>query len=100
MPYNGGKVDLNDFTKDDMISFQKTNLKSIIHYKKDIITSFDFNVHNLSTRFKVPHKDPLNIIQGHMSFIHLIIKGFSILSQDIIYSYSYTYQVRDKSLPT
>ena len=36
---------------------------------KDTITTYDFNIHNLTTRFKVSHKDPLNIIQDHMSFI-------------------------------
>ena len=44
------------FFKDEIMSFQPTNLKSIIHYMKYIITNFDFNVHNPTTRLKVPHK--------------------------------------------
>ena len=53
-----------------MIPFVPIKLKSIISYKKDTLTTFDFNVRNLTTRLNVSLKDTLNIIQGHMSFIH------------------------------
>ena len=80
-----------------MVPFQPINLKYIIHY--DTIAAFDFNIHNLTTRFKVSEKDPPNIIHGHMSFIHSRLRRFSLLSQDISYSLSYMHQVRDTSQP-
>ena len=93
------RISHRDFPKDDMMSFQIIKLKSIIHYMKDTNAVFEFNVHNLTTRFKVSHKVPLSIIEGHLSFIHSSLRGFIIINQEISYSHSYIYQVSDTSLP-
>ena len=50
---------------------------------------------NLSQGSRFHIKNPLNIIQRLVPFIHTILKGLSILSQGISYSYSYIYKVRD-----
>ena len=61
--------------------------------------SYDFNIHNLTTRFNISHKYPHNIIQGHISLIHSNLRDLSIISQDITYQHSYIHQVRDTSQP-
>ena len=54
--FTSDKDNSNEIPNDDMILFQPTNVKSIIHYKKDSVKTFDYKVHNLTTRFKVTHK--------------------------------------------
>ena len=55
-----------------MISFKPIKLKSIIHYKKDTMTTFDFKVKTLPLGLRVHIKDLLNIIQGLTSVIHTV----------------------------
>ena len=56
IPYNGDKKVIMTSLRIDTMSFQTTHLKSIIHYKKDTITNFEFKFHNLTTMFNVLHK--------------------------------------------
>ena len=58
LPHNGDNIAHLEFPKDYMISFQPISPRSIINYKKDIITTFDINVHNVTTMFKVPRTGP------------------------------------------
>ena len=80
------------------MSFHLINL-NIIHFLEGYHYGFRLQGHhNLKTRLKVPHKDPLSIIQGHMSFIHTRLRISIIHSQEVALSL-YMYQVRDTSLP-
>ena len=93
MPYNGGTKLIMTFQRIDMMSFNPTNLTSIIQYKKDTITAFYIMVHNLTTRIKVSHKGPsYHYSRSHISFINTILRGFRILSKYITYSLSYMHQ--------
>ena len=82
-----------------MMSFQPTNLKSIIIARRIPLrlSTSKFITLPQGSRFHI--KDPLNIIKGLIPFIHTRIRGFKILSQGILYSHSYISQVRDTSLP-
>ena len=53
--------------------------------------------HNLPTRLKVPHKDLLSNVQGHMSITHTRLRVFIILIQQVLFTL-YMYQVRDTSI--
>ena len=58
LPSNGDKKLMMTFLRFDTVSFQPINLNTIIPYLKDTITTFDFNIHNVTTRFKISHKGP------------------------------------------
>ena len=99
MPYNGDEDRWNDFPNDYMMPFHVTNLKPIIHTWRIPLRLSTSRFITLPPGLRFHIKDLLTIIQGLMSFIFTRLRGFNILSEDISYSHSYMYQVRDTSLP-